>query len=71
VLALELLHAGNTAIVSQQYSFLPSWAAFIVHRDRAAEAGRARAASGVNMADESGFDVSSPLDVPAFLRRPN
>ena len=41
VLALELLHAGNTAIVSQQYSFLPSWVAFIVHRDRAAEAGRA------------------------------
>ena len=33
--------AGNTAIVSQQYSFLPSWVAFIVHRDRAAEAGRA------------------------------
>jgi len=37
----------------------------------AAEAGRAREASGLNMADESGFDVSSPLDVPAFLRRPN
>ncbi len=41
VLALELLHAGNTAIVSQQYSYLPSWVAFIVHRDRAAEAGQA------------------------------
>jgi len=37
----------------------------------AAEAGRAREASGLNMADESGFDGSSPLDVPAFLRRPN
>jgi len=34
------------------------------------EAGRAREASGLNMADENGFD-SSPLDVPAFLRRPN
>jgi uncharacterized membrane protein len=39
VLALELLHAGDTAIISQQYSYLPSWLAFIVHRDRAAEAG--------------------------------
>src|ERR1041385_3437474 len=37
----------------------------------AGEAGRAREASGLNMADESGFDLSSPLDVPAFLRRPN
>ena len=35
------------------------------------EAGRAREATGLNMADENGFDVSSPLDVPAFLRRPN
>jgi uncharacterized membrane protein len=41
VRALELLHAGNTAIVSQQYSYLPSWVAFIVHRDRAREAGEA------------------------------
>jgi uncharacterized membrane protein len=41
VLALELLHAGNTAIVAQQYSYLPSWLAFIVHRDRAREAGAA------------------------------
>ena len=40
-LALEILHSGNTAIVSQQYSYLPSWVAFIVHRDRAAEAGQA------------------------------
>ena len=37
----------------------------------AGEAGRARETSGLNMADESGFDLSSPLDVPAFLRRPN
>jgi len=40
-IALEILHSGNTAIVSQQYSYLPSWVAFIVHRDRAAEAGQA------------------------------
>jgi cell division protein FtsZ len=36
----------------------------------AAEAGRAVEASRV-MTDENGFDLASPLDVPAFLRRPN
>jgi cell division protein FtsZ len=37
----------------------------------AGESGRAGEARAVRMADESGFDLSSPLDVPAFLRRPN
>lgn len=37
--ALELLHAGDTAIVSMQYSFLPSWISFLVDKDEAKEAG--------------------------------
>jgi cell division protein FtsZ len=36
----------------------------------AGEAGRAGEPSRV-MGDDTGFDLSSPLDVPAFLRRPN
>lgn len=38
--ALEYLHGGNTAIVSQQYSYLPSWISFLVDQERAREAGR-------------------------------
>ncbi|HEU4840121.1 MAG TPA: alpha/beta-hydrolase family protein, partial [Ilumatobacteraceae bacterium] len=37
--AIEIMHGGNTAIVSVQYSFLPSWIAFLVDPDNAAEAG--------------------------------
>jgi uncharacterized membrane protein len=39
--ALELLHAGDTAIASMQYSFLPSWASFAVDRATPPVAGRA------------------------------
>ncbi len=38
--SLEYLHNGDTAIVSQQYSYLPSWISFLVDKDRAREAGR-------------------------------
>lgn len=38
--SLELMHKGNTAIVSQQYSYLPSWISFLVDQARAREAGR-------------------------------
>lgn len=38
--ALEYMWNGDTATVSMQYSYLPSWASFIVDRDRAQEAGR-------------------------------
>ena len=31
----------------------------------------AGAASRAGLGDDNGFDLSSPLDVPAFLRRPN
>ena len=39
VAALEHLHGGDTATVSMQYSYLPSWLSFLVDRDRASEAG--------------------------------
>jgi uncharacterized membrane protein len=39
--ALELMYGGDTAIVSMQYSFLPSWISFITDLDRAEEAGAA------------------------------
>ncbi|WP_347877157.1 alpha/beta-hydrolase family protein [Streptomyces sp. 8K308] len=36
--ALEYMHGGDTAVVAMQYSYLPSWASFMVDRE---EAGRA------------------------------
>ena len=37
--ALEVLHAGNTAMVGIQYSFLPSWIATLLADDASTEAG--------------------------------
>lgn len=37
--ALEMMHRGDSAIVSMQYSFLPSWIAFITELDGAAQSG--------------------------------
>lgn len=37
--ALEVLHAGNSAIVGIQYSFLPSWIATLLADEAATEAG--------------------------------
>lgn len=39
--AVEYLHDGNTAIVSQQYSYLPSWISFLVNKEDARDSGRA------------------------------
>jgi uncharacterized membrane protein len=39
--AVEYLYNGNTAMVSMQYSYLPSWVSFLVDRDRAKQAGQA------------------------------
>ncbi len=39
--ALEYLHAGDTAIVATQYSYLPSWVSFLVDGPRAQESGTA------------------------------
>lgn len=39
--ALELMYGGNVATVATQYSFLPSWLAFLWDRDRAVADARA------------------------------
>jgi len=39
--ALEYMYDGNTAIVSMQYSFLPSWLSFLVDKENARQAGQA------------------------------
>lgn len=38
--AVEFMHGGDTAIVAQQYSYLPSWISFLVDKDIARESGR-------------------------------
>ncbi len=38
--ALEYMWGGDTATVSMQYSYLPSWMSFLVDGDRAQDAGR-------------------------------
>ncbi|WP_168929680.1 alpha/beta-hydrolase family protein [Nocardioides sp. GY 10127] len=40
VRALELMWGGDTATVSIQYSYLPSWMSFLVDQQRAQDAGR-------------------------------
>jgi uncharacterized membrane protein len=37
---LEYMYGGDTALVSMQYSYLPSWISFLVDKDRARAAGR-------------------------------
>lgn len=39
--ALEYMYGGDTAVVTMQYSYLPSWASFVVDREEAGEATRA------------------------------
>ncbi|HEY2503094.1 MAG TPA: alpha/beta-hydrolase family protein [Mycobacterium sp.] len=39
--ALEYMYNGKTAIVSMQYSFLPSWLSFLVDKENARRAGQA------------------------------
>ncbi|MBF6287588.1 alpha/beta hydrolase [Nocardia cyriacigeorgica] len=39
--ALEYLYNGDTALVSMQYSYLPSWLSFLVDQERARQAGQA------------------------------
>lgn len=40
VAAFEYLTGGDSAVVSMQYSYLPSWLSYLVDQDRAREAGR-------------------------------
>ena len=39
--SIEYMHNGDTAIVAQQYSYLPSWISFLVDQNNATEAGQA------------------------------
>ncbi len=39
--AMEYMYNGDTAIVSMQYSFLPSWLSFLVDKENARHAGQA------------------------------
>lgn len=39
--SLECLHSGDTAIVSMQYSYQPSWVSFLFHQDLPRESGQA------------------------------
>jgi uncharacterized membrane protein len=39
--SLEYMYNGNTAIVSMQYSYLPSWLSFLVDKENARQAGQA------------------------------
>ena len=39
--ALEYMYNGDTAIVSMQYSYLPSWLSFLVDKENARQAGQA------------------------------
>ncbi len=39
--AVEYMYNGNTAIVSQQYSYLPSWISYLVDQSTATQAGQA------------------------------
>ena len=39
--SLEYMYNGDTAIVSMQYSFLPSWLSFLVDKENARQSGQA------------------------------
>lgn len=39
--SIEYMYGGDTAIVTQQYSYLPSWISFLVDKQNATTAGRA------------------------------
>lgn len=43
--ALELMYAGDSALVAMQYSYLPSWVSFLVDRSKAIRANRALVAA--------------------------
>lgn len=39
--SIEYMYGGDTAIVAQQYSYLPSWISFLVDKEKATETGAA------------------------------
>ena len=50
--SLEYVHRGDTAEVSMQYSFLPSWVSFLVDQTKAEEAGQELIGAVVRRVDE-------------------
>lgn len=38
--SLEYMHGGDTAVITQQYSYLPSWISFLVDQNNATNTGR-------------------------------
>jgi len=50
--SLEYLYDGDTAEVSMQYSFLPSWMSFLVDQSKAEEAGRELIGAVLRRVDE-------------------
>ena len=48
--SLELMYGGNTAFVTTQYSYLPSWISFLLDRPRADAEGRGPVRRGLHAA---------------------
>ena len=58
--AIELLSAGDVAIVGTQYSYLPSWISFLADREKAEAAGRSLIEAVVNWRQSLPPDVHHP-----------
>lgn len=58
--AIELLEAGDVAIVGVQYSYLPSWISFLTDRRSAEDAGRALIGAVVDWRDRLPADGPRP-----------
>lgn len=58
--AIELLGAGDTAIVGTQYSFLPSWISFLADQDKARSAGNALISAVAAWRDSLPADAHKP-----------
>lgn len=58
--AIELLGAGDTAIVGTQYSYLPSWISFLADQDKARAAGSALVSAVAAWRDSLPADVHKP-----------
>lgn len=60
--SLEYLHGGDTAIVSMQYSYQPSWVSFLFHQDLPRDSGQALYAAVKNE-----MDSLPAIERPALL----
>ncbi|MHA7304147.1 alpha/beta-hydrolase family protein [Arthrobacter sp. TMN-49] len=60
--SLEYLHSGDTAIVSMQYSYQPSWVSFLFHQDLPRQSGQA-----LNQAVRSEWESMPAAERPKLL----